>query len=947
MVPVHLTGFIGRDRELNDVTALVERGGTRLLTLTGAGGSGKTRLATEVAARANGFARVVWVDLAPLSDPELLVQQIAAELGLSDRASATPLSVIVQTICGSRVLIVLDNCEHIVTAAAEIVDGLLRGCPHVVVLATSREALGVAGETAWLVPPMGTSDAARLFAERARATLPTFNLSDENMSSVVEICRRLDGIPLAIELAAARARVLSPDQIVSRLNDAFRLLSSGTRTALPRHRTLRATMEWSFNLLGAREQVLLRRLAVFAGTFDLSAVEQVCAGDAGAATLDADDILDVLAALVDKSLVVMEAEAGEARYRLLETVRQYGRERLVETQTGELETLERHHADHYLEVLDAVAPQLVGGAMSMTIIDRLAQEHDNLRAAVAWATSDASRAEIALRFIGGMFWFWYARGQFREARQLTDRALALEAPVANLHRGRAQVSAGLIALAQGDYPRSEKHFDRAIELLRETSDHAVAVAMAKRGAAVLLGGDLTRATRLLDDALEVARAWPRPDVAMVFAQFWGGWAAYRRGDFRRARALIDDIVAEARAFGLPVSLAHALVTLSRIELAQGDVEDACRELLEGLELEVTLNDGWGIAIALDSAAFIAARRGRFEDAARMLGGSAAHRERIAVALSVLSPAEDDALDASLRAALGARFEKLHAEGRALTTNEVVAIAAAEAARHTAEHRIVHVQAPTAVSQQKLRVFALGPLQVFVGERQVEPSAWGSARPRELLAYLLMHPDGRTKEQVGLAFWPDASATQLRNSFHVTLHRLRKALGSAEWVRLEGERYRVESELLAEFDALAFEHEMKDARRALDKDEPRAAAALEKALSRYRGDFLDGEPVGDWHLEHRDRLQLMYLDALMLLGQRLEVEERFARAAEMYQRILARDELHEEAVMALMRVHVALGERAMALRLYQRFADRMKTELDAEPGRETVRFIERLQKGAAV
>ena len=931
MLPVHLTGFIGRDREVADVTTLVQGGGTRMLTLTGAGGSGKTRLATEVAAHVAGFARVVWVDLAPITDAELLVPTIATALGLADRASTTPLRTVIDAICGTRVLLVLDNCEHVVVPVAEVVDALLRGCPQVVVLATSREALGVPSETAWLVPPMGTPDASRLFTERAQAALPSFKLSPGNQAAVEEICRRLDGIPLAIELAAARARVLSPDQIVSRLNDVFKLLSSGTRTALPRHRTLRATMEWSFNLLGAREQLLLRRLSVFAGTFDLNAVERVCTGD----SLDTDDILDVLAALVDKSLVVMEADEGDVRYRLLETVRQYGRERLDDTH--ELDAIELRHAEYYLAVLDTVAPQLVGGAMSITIIEQLALDHDNLRGAIAWATSDPGRAELALRFIGGMFWFWYARGQFREARQLTDRALALKGPAGDLHRGRAEVSAGLIALAQGDYARSESHFDRAIALLRETSDHAVAVAMAKRGAAVLLGGDLSRASKMLDEALEVARRWPRPDVAIVFAEFWGGWAAYRRGDLDTARALMDDIVNEARFHGLPVSLAHALVTLSRIEMAQGDLEDACRDLLEGLELEVSLKDGWGIALGLDSAAFIAARRGRHEDAARILGANSAHRERIAVALSVLSPREDDALDGKLRSALGSRYETLYAEGRSLTTREVVGMAMAEAARHTAEHRVISLTTQAVAPPKRLRVLALGPLQVFVGDRQIEANAWGSARPRELLIYLLMHPDGRTKEHVGLAFWPEASAAQLRNSFHVTLHRLRKALGGAEWVKLEGERYVVEQALVKEFDAMAFEKEVKEATRALAKDQGGTSAALDKALSRYRGDFLDGEPVGDWHLEHRDRLQKTYLDALMLLGARLEVEERHAKAAEVYGRVLARDELHEEAVLALMRVHVALGERSVALRLYQRFATRMRTELDAEPGRETSRF----------
>jgi DNA-binding SARP family transcriptional activator len=237
--------------------------------------------------------------------------------------------------------------------------------------------------------------------------------------------------------------------------------------------------------------------------------------------------------------------------------------------------------------------------------------------------------------------------------------------------------------------------------------------------------------------------------------------------------------------------------------------------------------------------------------------------------------------------------------------------------------------PATDVKQRLRVLALGPLQVFVGDRTIDSSAWGSAKPRELLVYLLLHPEGRTKEQVGLAFWPDASTAQLRNSFHVTLHRLRKALGGPDWVTLEGDRYRLAPELIQEFDAAAFEADAK-------------ARRLERAVERYRGDLLDGEPVGDWYLEHRDHLQRLYLDALMELGARLTKEERHAQAGDMYRRVLARDAMHEEALQALMRCHAALGERPQALRLYRQFSDRLQAELQTKPRVETVRLFETLR-----
>src|SRR5688500_415010 len=383
-IPVHLTDFVGRDRELHDVSALVSS--VRLVTLTGGGGSGKTRLAAEVAAHANAFARIVWVDLASLAEADALAQHVATTFHAPERATTTSLRNVMDAVGDERVLLVLDNCEHLVDACAELVDALLRGCPRLTVLATSREALGVASETAWLVPPLAAEDAVRLFVDRARAALPSFTLTGASSASVREICRRLDGIPLAIELAAARARVLSAEQIAARLDDVFRLLTGGSRTALPRHRTLRATMEWSHGLLSAREQVLLRRLAVFSGTFALDAVEAVCSGD----PLDVDDILDGVAALVDRSLVVMNAGEGEARYHLLETVRQYGRERLVEA--DEEYALERRHAAHYLSVAETAAPNLVGGANSMDLVARLVRDHDNLLSASLWSVADASRA---------------------------------------------------------------------------------------------------------------------------------------------------------------------------------------------------------------------------------------------------------------------------------------------------------------------------------------------------------------------------------------------------------------------------------------------------------------------------------------------------------------------------------------------------------------------------
>lgn len=938
-LPVHLTRFIGRDRELDALVPLLAD--ERLVTLTGAGGSGKTRLALALAMRAAGhFDRTEWVDLASLAEPDRLAALVAAALRVADRPDTTPECRIADALVGARTLVVLDNCEHLIEPAAALVESLLRTCPDLTVLATSREALGIGSETAWLVPPLVREEAVQLFVERARSAYPAFVVTEPGAAAVAEICRRLDGIPLAIELAAARVRVLAPEQIAERLDDAFRLLSSGSRTAIPRHRTLRATMEWSVALLGVPEQVLLRRLAVFAGGFRLEDAEAICADH----PLDAEDILDGISMLVDKSLVMMESGDGAARYRLLETVRQYARERLEEA--GELEAYERRHALRFLAVIEELAPQLVGGAVHLELIAMLRLEQENVRAATVWSFATPDRAEHGLRLAGALFWLWYAFGSFRELRGLADRALALPPAGNPLLRGRALVTSALTALAQGDYPLAIAHFEQALPILRTAGVAAeVCAATAKLGAALMLAGDFDRAIPTLDNAMRLTQDCPPGDLGAIFANFWRGWAAYLQGDLAGARDYIVSNLVSAERARLPTTRGHSLAVLARIDFRRGDVEAACQHVAESLEIETMMADGWGTALALDAVAIIAAARGRHDDAVRLLAGTDALRERLAMAIPGVAPAERAALLDALRERLGAGFAARWAEGAMLDLDALVTIGTAEAARHTAEHRVVPPPAAPA-PRRRLRVRALGALQVALDDRTIEAQAWGSSRPRELLAYLLLHPDGRSKEQVGLAFWPDASPAQLRNSFHVTLHRLRRALGAAEWVTLEADRYRVDRALVETFDVWQFETDTRGALDALRRGREDAATALEGALAHYHGDLLDGEPVGDWHLEHRERLQRLFAQGMTALGAHWSAAGRPAKAAETYQRLLARDPLHEEAVRGVMEAQAELGERAQALRAYRRFVELLRREVGAEPSARTTALAARVQRGAA-
>ncbi len=944
-LPVSLTPFIGRDRELNDLTRLLAA--ARLLTLTGAGGSGKTRLARETALRiAESFDRVAWVDLAPLGDGGLVAEQIAAALHAVEHVGTPPCDLVVAAIGADRVLLVLDNCEHVVDACAKLADHLLRSCPRATILATSREALGIASETAWLVPPLVSDEAVQLFVDRARAALPSFAPSSD--AAVRDICRRLDGIPLAIELAAARIRVLSPEQIAQRLDDAFRLLTGGSRTALPRHRTLRATMEWSFGLLAEREQVLLRRLAIFAGSFTLDAAEAVCVG----APLETEDILDGVSALVDKSMVTMEPGDGIARYRLLETVRQYGVERMRDA--GELTTLERFHADYFLSIAEEAAPHLFGGEDEPGIIARLVADDDNLRAAAAWALRDPSGASRALRFADALFWYWYGatawqgRSHLREGKPYVDEALARGTACTPGLRAGALCSRGLIGLATGDYETASEAFAESLTIVRGLSDEAnLAFVLAKFAATRMMVGDIDHALTLLAEASQIIATMP-PGMLHAFVWFWHTWTLLAKGDMAAARRWGEHQLALGFNVGHRTIRGHSHTVFGRVELADGRIDDAYAHFTAALPYHVELGDGWGIMLDIEGFAAIATRRHRYADAARLLGASDHLRDRTIFAIPTTERAQRDERLALLRDRLGDSFHTLLAEGAVLSMEEIVRLTADESMAHTAEHPVV-LQASTASpeaagGQPRLHVLALGPLQVMVGDRVVDASAWGSARPRELLVYLLAHPEGRTKEQVGLAFWPEASTAQLRNNFHVTLHRLRKALGGTNWVTLAGDRYAVDPALVAEFDATEFERDVVGARRALKRQQAGAAAQLEQALARYRGDFLDGEPVSDWHVEFRDRLQRLYLDSLMLLGDDWSREQRYQKAVDAYRRVLARDELHEEAVRALMRALGEAGERSQALRVYQRFSERLRSELDAEPDRETKRLLEQLQDG---
>lgn len=959
MSSIPLTRFVGRDRELRDLARLVPT--TRLLTLTGAGGSGKTRLAGEATLRAPAaFEAVLWVDLAPIHEESRIVPAVGVTLGVQERADAHTIETIIDTIGERALLLVLDNCEHLVDACAGIAESLLHHCPQLSIMATSREALGVPGETAWLVPPMDEPEAVQLFVERAQSVLPAFQLTAANAAAVSEICRRLDGIPLAIELAAARVRVLSPTQIAERLNDAFSVLGGGSRTALARQRTLRGAIDWSYALLTPHEQRLLLRLSVYSGSFGLDAVEAICTG----APLDDASVLDELAGLVDKSLVVMDISGDDARYRLLETVRQYAEE--LRRGTGECDALRDRHAAWYVSVAERAEPGLFGGAADLSLVSAIRRDVGNFRSTFEWCASDPARAELALRCGYALHWFWFAQGQFEEGRQRMQTAQrhAANAQIPALVRGRAMIAFGHVHLWQGRPGEALTCMQQALDLVRDAhDDFSLTYALNGLGAALFLSGDRLRAAPLFDDAAARAEAFP-DHVLRVIIHYWRGRMRLEAGELDGARESFAFATAAGRRIQHRPAMGHPLLMTGLLALARGDAGAAHAAFSEALSILHSIGDAWGTVQGLEGVASALQVANASDTATVVMGGAETLRERIA---APRLPGERERIAAVMRElerAQGARFEDLWATGRALSREAAVELALNATWPASAAAQDAASAAPTTISVSSdaatsatdatpaavdadVSVRMLGPLDVRLRGVPIDPGAWGSARSRELLLYLVCHPNGATKEQVGAAFWPEASPAQVRNTFHVTLHRLRKALGHPEWVVVQQDRYRLAPALTVVCDALLFEREMTDALRLAKRRDPQARDAVRAALARYTQDLLVGESVGDWHVPLHDQLQRLFFDGThALTALHLDAGD-FEEAIASSRRVLAADPLDESAWRRLMTAHARAGDRVRALEAYQQLVDTLQRELECEPDRATVKLAERIQAGDTV
>ena len=683
-LPQQATSFVGRSRELAELAGLL--GKTRLLTLTGSGGCGKTRLGLQVAADAlEQFPDGVWlVELAPLTDAGLVAPTVATVLGLKEEVGKAVTQTLGDYLRDKKLLVLLDNCEHLLDGCAGLADAILRHCPGVRILASSREALAIAGEQAYRVPSLSVPDpsqartpesiapfeAVQLFTDRAVLARSDFRVTAGNAATIASICYRLDGIPLALELAAARVRSLSVKEIDEKLYERFRLLTGGSRTALPRQQTLRSMIDWSYNLLNDPAKRLLQRLSVFSGGWSLVAAERVCAGDG----MEEDEVLDLLTSLADKNLVAADPIDGDSRFRLVETVRQYAREKLLEDAGGE--AVRERHLGHFVSLAEEAEPRLQE-ADQATWLSRLEQEHDNLRAALEWSLVSTA-TDPGLRLCGALQRFWITRGHYTEGREWCARVLeAARAEAPALARAKALNCAGLLAYHQVDYAAARAQHEASLAIRRQLGDRrSVAVSLNNLGLVALDQGDLDSARSLHEESLAIARELGnRNGVARSLGNL--GMVASEQHDFAAARALFEECRALMRELGDREGTAISLHSLGGVAYQQGDYDAACAHYRESLAILRELGHRGRIAYSLEELAAVFAALGRVRHAARLCGAAQRLREEVGAP----APSEDSVFAARIaaaRKALGddADFDRAWQEGRGLTLEQALELGSA-------------------------------------------------------------------------------------------------------------------------------------------------------------------------------------------------------------------------------------------------------------------------------
>jgi predicted ATPase/DNA-binding SARP family transcriptional activator len=1001
-LPVQLVPLVGRQRELHDVLEALAR--SRLVTLTGPGGTGKTRLALAAAdtARPSYDQGACWVELAPVDDPEVVALAVASSLGAREHPGQDVLETIAEHVGDRSMLIVLDNCEHMAASAAGLAHRLLGACPALSILATSRELLGVDGERQLAVPPLSLPhgdmtpapsalvkfDAVRFFEQRAQLVLPSFKLADDNAAAVHHVCRRLDGLPLAIELAAARLRILSVGQLAERLDNIFAVLVGGVRTAPRRHQTLRATLDWSHDLLAPDERVVFRRLAVFAGGFTLTAAEEVT----GSGVVRPDDVLDLLTRLADKSLLRVDHTDGDVRYHLLATVRDYARECLVAA--AEEEPTRQAHLKYFAGFVEQIEPRIGGRDEAGEPVDlerelnRIEAETSNLRGALEFARVSGN-VRGALRIAGPLERYAYLRGQYSEVRHWMDSAVTIGPAAPKVLLAKALLGSGRLALLQCDYVPAVRRLEVALRLYRELNDaQGVARALQGLGSVAREQGSYARSMELHAESLAVAEAagdrW-----AVASAHGLLGFSSWLQGDFdrattectvgleqsrklgdvegtawsllslgavaryqgagERAGALLQESRSLSEKIGFREGIAWSLEQLGLLAVDRGDPAAAAL-LRQSLDLHRELGDQWRTASVLEDLAALALAGDVPVQAARLLAEAQAIRDAIGSVVAPCEGAQHTGTLAGARAALGdGAFDAAWRQGLLASIDELQAVLTGIGAPVPTAGKVAPAapavttgagpaSPPKPVLPAPLRIRALGAAVVHRADVLVTAADWGYGKPRELFFLLATSPP-MTREQLGVALWPDQPRDRLGNALHTALRELRRALGDPGWVVYADGRYAFNGSWPHDCDVETFEQALTAARGA----RPASAALpdLQRAIAAYGGDFLADMVAGEWAQIRRDELRRSFEAALLATGRLHAAAGRYQPAVTAFRRAVAHEPLNETAHRELMSSWARLGESARAVQHYRELVELLREQVGVPPAAETTALYRRL------
>ena len=672
-LPQPLSSFVGREKQILELQGLLR--GTRLLTLTGSGGCGKTRLAMHIAAELMGEYPdgVRLVELAALADPQLVPDAVARVLGLKEQSGKALVQTIADHLVSSNLLLVLDNAEHVLEACAQLSHALLSVCPALRILATSRERLGIVGELTYRVPSLSMPDpeqaitpeqvsrheSARLFIERAQLQQPRFIVTPENAPALASICCRLDGIPLAIELAAARVRLMPVEEVSRRLDQRFDLLTGGSRTALPRHRTLRSLIDWSYDLLNGPEQALFCRVSIFSGGWTLDAAQSVCAGNG----IDEKDVLDLLTSLADKSLVHARDARGETRYELLETVRHYARDRLSDQ--GEEARLLHRHFECMLALAKRAESRLTSDDQQ-TWLERLESEHENLRAALSWSCADDGRTADGLQLASSLGWFWSVRGHYSEGRRwLSILIAAVPGGRADSIRAYALRGAASLAAEEGDFVAGARLNEEALAIFRGLGDRrGISHVLNNMASKAIEQGHFSSVRPLLDESMEIrVELGDQHGASIVLINL--GLVAHALASHGEARLLFERGLAIQRTLGSRRNIALTLRNLSSVLRELEDYPSAEATVKEAMAISAELGDRRVIALCLEEFAALAVAMAKPLRAAVLWGRAERLREEIMSPLPGMLTAHFNRQVAAARHALAddAAFESAWKEGR--------------------------------------------------------------------------------------------------------------------------------------------------------------------------------------------------------------------------------------------------------------------------------------------